>query len=64
MVQLLVTCLGRAECPKCLMYLGVLLLELQTSVFREFDPEAHLTDGTKAVDNQVGKQGDDASMRE
>ena len=44
--------------------IGVLLLELQTSVFREFDPEAHLTDGTKAVDNQVGKQGDDASMRE
>ena len=54
--RLLGACLGRTECPKCLLYLGFLVLELETSMVQEYDPEAYLTDGTKAVDNQMGRQ--------
>ena len=53
---LLLECMVRKECGKCLMYLGYLSLELQAVVDETFDPDSFLTDGTKAQDNQVGRQ--------
>ena len=39
-----------------MMYLGLLVVEIENSTLQHFDPTEHITDGTKTEDIHRGKQ--------